>query len=411
MSLKKSTIFIVFVLFSGLTLAQELPTLTGHGTPVGLPNNRVVLYDQTATPGTNSLTSQDFEAGFEAYDNQAADDFMVTGAGWTIQSVDVLGVYYNGTGPATAVNVFFYNNNGTLPGSLITSEMGNVPTAGLGDGSFSIDLNTPVTLTPGTYWVSVQCDMSFAVGGQWGWTESGPTQVMSESAWQNPGGGFGTPCSAWGPRVTQCAVGAAPYYDLCFRLNGDIVPVELTSFAATSDNGKVNLNWSTATETNNRGFEVQKNINGTWNAVGFVNGKGTTTQAQNYSFSINSEAGVHSFRLKQVDFDGTFEYSQVVEVEVLAPAEFSLNQNYPNPFNPSTTISFSLAVDSKVTMTVYNLLGQKVASLLNNNFAAGSHNVNFNASNLNSGMYLYKIEAAGIHLPASIFGIGDRRRY
>ena len=106
--------------------------------------------------------------------------------------------------------------------------------------------------------------------------------------------------------------------------------------------------------------------------------------------------GSYSYRLKQVDFDGTFEYSNVIEVDVPAPAEFGLDQNYPNPFNPSTKIAFQLAVDSKVSLKIFDVLGQEVATLVNTNLVAGSHNVNFDASALNSGVYLYRIEATGI---------------
>lgn len=178
-----------------------------------------------------------------------------------------------------------------------------------------------------------------------------------------------------------------------------VVPVELTSFTASSANNEVVLNWRTATELNNKGFEVEKNVNGSWNAIGFVTGKGTTTELQAYNFVDKSvEAGKsYSYRLKQVDFDGTSEYSNEISVEVVgAPAEFSMGQNYPNPFNPSTKINFTLAVDSKVKLTVFNAIGQEIASVINGNLSSGAHNVVFDASNLNSGVYIYKLEANGI---------------
>jgi hypothetical protein len=176
-----------------------------------------------------------------------------------------------------------------------------------------------------------------------------------------------------------------------------IIPVELTSFSANVNEGNVILNWSTATETNNQGFEVQRSLNGEFVTVGFVQGNGTTTETKTYSYiDKNINDGSYSYRLKQVDFDGTFEYSNVVEVEILAPAEFNLAQNYPNPFNPSTMIAFNLAVDSKVSLNIFNVLGQEVATLINTNLVAGSHQVNFDASSLNTGVYMYRIEAAGI---------------
>jgi hypothetical protein len=176
------------------------------------------------------------------------------------------------------------------------------------------------------------------------------------------------------------------------------VPVELTAFTATSIGNAVNLNWSTATESNNSGFEVERSFNGSaFMTVGFVEGKGTTSEVQNYSYVDNTTSnGTYTYRLKQIDFNGAFEYSNEVEVDVTTPSVFSLNQNYPNPFNPSTTINFSLAVDSKVSVKVFDLLGQEVATLVNSTMSAGLHNLNFDASSLNSGVYFYQLEAAGI---------------
>lgn len=176
------------------------------------------------------------------------------------------------------------------------------------------------------------------------------------------------------------------------------IPVELTSFVATSQGDVVTLNWSTATETNNKGFEVQrKTATGEFSSIAFINGKGTTTQAQNYSYSdVGLTPGTYTYRLKQVDFNGTVDYSNIVEVEVLAPAVFDLAQNYPNPFNPTTAINFSLAVDAKVSLKIFNVLGQEITTLISKNMTAGNHKVNFDASSLNSGVYLYKLEAQGV---------------
>lgn len=177
----------------------------------------------------------------------------------------------------------------------------------------------------------------------------------------------------------------------------DPIPVELASFTATADLGVVELNWITASETNNRGFEIQRSNGNAFETIGFVEGHGSTTEMNAYSYTDRTvETGSYSYRLKQVDFNGTFEYSNVIEVEVTAPVEFALDQNYPNPFNPSTKITFRLAVDSKVSLKIFDILGQEVASLVNGNLVAGAHSVDFNASSLNSGVYLYRIEATGI---------------
>jgi len=181
--------------------------------------------------------------------------------------------------------------------------------------------------------------------------------------------------------------------DMCLDY---VVPVELTSFTAKAYANEVQLSWITATETNNQGFEVQRSKDGEFQTIAFVSGNGTTTETHAYAYTDKDvNAGSYSYRLKQVDFDGTFEYSKVVEVEVSVPTVFALEQNYPNPFNPSTTINFSLPVDSKVSLKVFDVLGQEVANLVNGNLVAGLHKVNFNASALNSGVYMYRIEATG----------------
>jgi photosystem II stability/assembly factor-like uncharacterized protein len=182
------------------------------------------------------------------------------------------------------------------------------------------------------------------------------------------------------------------------RFGYAIVPVELTSFTANISGNDVILNWTTASETNNRGFEVQRSEIGSqksdWKAVGFVGGFGTTTESKSYSFTDNNiSSGKYSYRLKQVDFDGSYKYSNIVEVEVNSVNEFALIQNYPNPFNPSTQINFNIPHDEFVSLKVYNSLGQEVANLVNEMSKAGSHEVTFNASNLSSGIYYYRIEA------------------
>jgi len=175
------------------------------------------------------------------------------------------------------------------------------------------------------------------------------------------------------------------------------VPVELTSFAASVVGANVNLSWITASELNNQGFEIERSTDSyQWDKIGFTEGKGTTTEMNYYSYSDSKlDEGTYYYRLKQLDFDGTFEYSSVVEATVTIPKVFSLEQNYPNPFNPSTKISFSLAADSKVMLKIYDILGQEVSTLFSGDLQAGEHEINFNASALNSGVYLYRINATG----------------
>jgi len=183
-----------------------------------------------------------------------------------------------------------------------------------------------------------------------------------------------------------------PYLSVTYSY---VIPVELTSFSAIVNGTQAELSWITATETNNQGFDVERMINGgNFVKVGYVEGSGTTTESRSYSFvDTKLDAGSYSYRLKQVDFDGSFNYSKTIEVEVKTPSTFSLEQNYPNPFNPSTTIRFSIPVETEVSLSVFNTLGQEVAQILNGRLQEGYHEVNFDASSLTSGIYFYRLEA------------------
>lgn len=182
-----------------------------------------VLYDQTAGAGTGANTSQDFEAGMDAYDSQFADDFVVpvVDNAWTIEEVYVGGAYWGGTeGPAPSVNVYFYADAAGLPGTEVYSAVGLVPTDA--SGTFTIALTTPAVLPAGTYWLSVQARMDYASGGQWGWIEHTGSNG-SPSAWRNPGGGFSIPaCTDWAPAFATCVIGNAGFEDLSFRLSGTV---------------------------------------------------------------------------------------------------------------------------------------------------------------------------------------------
>ena len=180
------------------------------------------------------------------------------------------------------------------------------------------------------------------------------------------------------------------------------VPVELSSFTALCKGNQVTLNWTTATELNNQGFEIQRSISGSdWATIAFKNGAGSTTNPQSYSYvdQVTSvKEGKVLYRLKQIDFGGEYKYSSVVEVKLNEiPISFSLDQNYPNPFNPSTKISFGLPQRSNVVLKIFNTLGQEVAELVNESLDAGMHTYNFDASKLSSGIYVYSLKTdAGI---------------
>ncbi|MDH3268066.1 MAG: choice-of-anchor B family protein [Ignavibacteria bacterium] len=178
-----------------------------------------------------------------------------------------------------------------------------------------------------------------------------------------------------------------------FQFDG-VVPVELSSFTASESGNFVTLDWTTATETNNQGFEIQKKSADDFYIIGFVTGSGTTTERKNYSYKDkNLENGVYVYRLKQIDFHGTSSFSEEIMVEVSNPSSFVLNQNYPNPFNPSTNIKFSLPNSSYTNLSVYNLVGEKVSELVNEVLPEGEYNLRFDGANLPSGIYIAKLSS------------------
>lgn len=177
-------------------------------------------------------------------------------------------------------------------------------------------------------------------------------------------------------------------------IDPNIIPVELTSFTAVSETGKVRLTWSTATETNNFGFQIERSDESKhFEQIGFVHGSGTTTESQEYTFvDKTAEIGIYYYRLKQVDFDGQYEYSNIVEVEIVL-TEFALFQNYPNPFNPSTTIKYQIPELNFVTLKVYDVLGNEIITLVNEKKPIGNYEIEFNAPELPSGIYFYSLQA------------------
>jgi Secretion system C-terminal sorting domain len=191
-----------------------------------------------------------------------------------------------------------------------------------------------------------------------------------------------------------------------------VLPVELTSFTAALSGSAVSLKWQTATEINNYGFNVERlttplnppcqgggqggnptSPNAVWETLGFVKGNGNSNSPKDYGFTDpNPPVGTVVYRLKQIDIDGAFKYSNQVSLVNTNVPEFKLSQNYPNPFNPTTTIRYSIPEESRVTIKVYNMLGAEVATLINENKAAGNHQIDFDGSKLASGTYVYKIQ-------------------
>jgi hypothetical protein len=177
------------------------------------------------------------------------------------------------------------------------------------------------------------------------------------------------------------------------------LPVELTSFTASASNNAVSLSWITATEVNNYGFNIERRavnseqlIVNSWAKIGFVAGNGTSNSSHSYSYADNNaSSGTYAYRLKQIDNNGTYKYSQESEVTVLSPKTTALHQNYPNPFNPTTQISYDVALVGNVRLAVYDILGREVAVLVNEQKAPGSYAAEFNGAQLSSGVYFFKL--------------------
>ncbi len=174
------------------------------------------------------------------------------------------------------------------------------------------------------------------------------------------------------------------------------LPVELSGFMSVINSNSVTLHWTTTFEQNNSGFDIERaSGKSEWTKIGFVSGSGNITTPVNYSFTDrNLNIGSYNYRLKQIDFNGNYEYFSLLnEVNIGIPAQYSLSQNYPNPFNPSTKIDFQLPSDGNVSIKLYDISGKEVLQLMNEQRAAGYYTVDLNSASLSSGIYFYTISS------------------
>jgi hypothetical protein len=258
--------------------------------------------------------------------------------------------------------------------------------------------------------------LSFGAGGDDMYVVK--TDANGNEQWSNTYGGSSSDV-AFGIRETSdggfiitghtLSFGAGVHDVWLIRLE-TIIPVELTSFTASVNSNAVQLNWSTASETNNMGFDIERGVisNGVrnliWEKIGFIEGKGTTTEIQHYSFTDNLTLNHNLnfyYRLKQMDFDETFTYSNEIEVDLSLPQNFSLGQNYPNPFNPSTKIKYTIpfagtSLMKFVQLKVFDVLGNEVATLIDEYKPAGNYEVEFSlpadGQGLASGIYFCRLQ-------------------
>jgi hypothetical protein len=269
--------------------------------------------------------------------------------------------------------------DGTQPSDLLATAGGVA--AGAGWHTLSIPGSVPVQAQQ-DFFVSVKiADKAYAHSyDRWGQASgrsyaSGDGVTFSNSISTDPAGG-----------------------DLNIRgriLRNGPVPVELSTFDATAQADKVYLNWRTESETNNLGFEVERrNLSNTWEGIGFVPGNGSTATPHEYNFTDEHvPIGNYVYRLKQLDTDGAFEYSQEIEATIAAPRRFSVSQNYPNPFNASTTFKLENPIHTHVRLEIIDMLGRTVATLMNEEQEAGYHEVHWEANDTASGVYFYRLKA------------------
>jgi photosystem II stability/assembly factor-like uncharacterized protein len=321
-------------------------------------------------------------------------------------------MYVNGSNMYFGTNnskVYNSSNNGTswiaqsMPLTNPWSIWFNSPSVGIAGGppeGYVVTTNggstwSPMPMPPGS-------ENTFSVTGyenQW-YCLGDSSRIIGSSdnggSWYTA---YSAPAGLWSSNIVKARNGDVAWAG---RDNGGItkgidigLPVELTAFTATANGKEVILNWTTATELNNQGFEIERSEdNISFNKIGFVPGFGTTTEPKSYSYSDQSvNSGTNYYRLKQVDFDGSYEYSDVVEVDFKAFNSYVLEQCYPNPFNPTTTIGFGLQNKSTVNITILNAIGEEVAVVLNEEREAGYHQVEFNAATLPSGVYFYQLKA------------------
>jgi len=177
------------------------------------------------------------------------------------------------------------------------------------------------------------------------------------------------------------------------------MPVELMAFSGNAVGNQVKLAWSTSSEINNKGFDIERqySTNGNsfseWSKVGFIQGNGNSNSVINYNFTDKcGETGKYKYRLKQIDYNGNFEYHNLSTlIDVGAPKKFEISQNYPNPFNPTTKIDFTLPKDADVLIVIYDITGKEVLKVVNENLKAGYYTKDLNLSNQSSGVYFYRI--------------------
>ncbi|MBK8554191.1 MAG: T9SS type A sorting domain-containing protein [Ignavibacteria bacterium] len=340
--------------------------------------------------------------------NRMADDFTIpAGSSWIIDSIIVFHYQTGSTTASTINNINLQIWDGATPGTgtvVAGDSTTNALTASYFSGIYRVTATTltnsqrpimrssinmnGVSLDNGTYWIDY-CAGGTLASGPWNPPRTIAGQPLTGNAFQRLGTTF-----AWIAAVDGANAQGVPF--IIYGTTGPL-PVELSSFSSNIIGRDVTLNWTTASELNNSKFEIERSVNNSWTKIGEVAGNGTTSSSSSYSYSDkNLTSNTYNYRLKQIDFNGNFEYFNLSnEVVIGVPSVFELAQNYPNPFNPSTKITYSIPFDGNVSLTVYDAMGKEISRLVDNNQTAGYYSIDFNASNFASGIYYYNINVNG----------------
>jgi len=351
--------------------AIEIYNGNSNGISIPLPRLRVRLYANGASSPTNTLTLS------------LAEDGVTNSLAWNTTFV----IYHSS----------FATPSTNLPNAPTSRRIAN-STAVNFNGDDALELQYDIDGSGAWTTVDVFGEIGFDPGNAWG---TGNTTTVNNGIIRKSSVNTGrsnavfTPSDEYVGRSASADV-SVPVSTLGSHTIDAPLPVQLSSFTANPFEGKVQLNWSTATEVNNYGFEILRSTQNDWEKIGFVAGHGNSNSPKDYSFTdANAPKGNVSYRLKQIDTDGSFSYSDVVTVNNVLAKSFKLYSPYPNPFNPSTTIKYSIPSASNVSLKIYDVIGNEVASLVNERKDAGEYEVNFNAKDLPSGIYFSTLRSNG----------------
>lgn len=394
-----------------LTLNKSISitnTFTMTAGNIALNNNSITLGSSSTSPGTLSITSG-YLTGQGTFTRYINTTNLPTSFSGNIARFPM------GYGINDRTLLLKFSSAGITTGGIISVSYshteGSTSITSFTDGTKTIDKRSNANWTIsqsgldlGTTTVSVRLN-AYGIGGVTSVSDLRLTRGTQAAAGSD-GGSSGTTDNPYVSREGLSLSDLANTFYIGATSNSAL-PVELTDFDSDVNGNKVKLYWNTATEVNNYGFEVERaqyksytstlgipDLPKNWEKIGFVEGHGNSNSPKDYTFTDQPTGGKDFlYRLKQIDFDGAFEYSKIITASLENVNEFQLEQNYPNPFNPTTRISYKLASRASVRLKVYDLLAQVVAELVDDTQEAGRYEVTFDGSKLPSGTYFYKLEA------------------